>query len=657
MIRFLQTPGPMKKIILGGILLVVCVMMVITLVPGGIFTNYIGLTQEGVLAQVGDKQISVQEVAQQARLMGKQQFKGNVPEQLMPYLEQRAADGLITQAAMVHEADRLGLSVSDQELTDYLHQGQFGEILFPNGNFIGQQAYEDLVQNQFNMGVTEFENEVKAERAQTKLLATVTAGINVSDKDILEQLKQQNTKVKFDYAVITLDDIKKQIKPTDAELKAFYEQNKQRYQNSIPEKRKARYIMIDTAKLADKIPVSQTELQSYYSQHQDEFRIPETVTVRHILIKTPTADSNGKVDQAAVDAAKNKAEDIEKQLKAGASFAELATKYSEDPGSAKNGGLLPPLKRGQTVPEFEKAAFSTPPGQTTGIIRTSYGFHIIHVESKQEPRQKPLEEVKAQIEPVIQRQKAAVQVQSLANTVQTLARTEGLDKAAADKGLTVTSTADITRTDQLPGLPDSGDLVSAIFSANKNDPPSTAHTPEGLAVYQVTEIQPPQTPTFDQIRAQVEQQFKDQRAQAMIVQKTQEMADRAKANHDLRKVAKELGATVKTSDLVDPSGQVPDVGAMSGGASVAFTMKPGEISGPIQGGSNGIVLSLVEKQEPSPAEVKQDWDRAKDSLLQQKRSEYEQLYVQNLRDQLEKHGVIKINKKEMDRLKNAPEGS
>jgi peptidyl-prolyl cis-trans isomerase D len=379
--------------------------------------------------------------------------------------------------------------------------------------------------------------------------------------------------------------------------------------------------------------------------------------VRHILIKTPMADANGKVDQAAVDAAKNKAESIEKQLKAGANFADLATKNSDDPGSAKNGGLLPPLKRGQTVPEFEKAAFSTPPGQTTGIIRTSYGFHIIHVESKQEPRLKPLDEVKAQIQPILQRQKAAVQAQSLGNTVQTLARTEGLDKAAADKGLTVTSTPDITKADQLPGLPDSGDLVSAIFSANKNDPPSTAHTPEGLAVYQVTEIQPPQTPSFDQIRAQVEEQFRDQRAQALIVQKTQELADRAKANHDLKKVAKELGATVKTSDLVDPSGQVPDVGAMSGGASVAFTMKPGEISGPIQGGSNGIVLSLVEKQEPSAAEVKQNWDRAKDSMLQQKRTEYEQLYVQNLRDQLEKHGVIKINKKEMDRLKNVSEGS
>ena len=161
------------------------------------------------------------------------------------------------------------------------------------------------------------------------------------------------------------------------------------------------------AKLADKVSVTPNELQQYYNQHQDEYRIPETVTVRHILIKTPAPDADGKVDQKAVDAARAKAEDIAKQLKAGANFADLAKKYSDDPGSAKDGGLLPPLTRGRTVPEFEQAAFNTPVGQTTGVIRTSYGFHIIHVEAKQQARLKPLDEVKAQIEPILKQQKAA----------------------------------------------------------------------------------------------------------------------------------------------------------------------------------------------------------------------------------------------------------
>ena len=342
MLRFLQKPGPIKKIVLGGILVVICVMMVITLVPGGLFGDYLGgsLTTQGVLAKVGDQEITVPQVSQQARLIGKQQFKGNIPDALMPYLMQRAAQNIITEKAMVYEADRMGFGVSDDELRDYLHQGQFGQVLFPSGNFIGQQQYENFIQSQFSMSVQQFEQEVKAEIAQRKLLAAIGSAVTVSDKDISKELKQQDTKVKFEYAVLSLDDIKKEIKPTDAELKAFFDQNKQQYVNSIPEKIKAEYILIDSKSVAQQASATPAEIEQYYKQHQDDYRIPETVTVRHILIKTPTPDANGKVDQKAVDAARAKADDIEKQLKAGGNFADLAKKYSDDPGSAQNGGLL-----------------------------------------------------------------------------------------------------------------------------------------------------------------------------------------------------------------------------------------------------------------------------------------------------------------------------
>ena len=623
MLRFLQTPGPTKKLVLSGLLLIVCVAMVASFIPTGSGT-FLGelfganLTTQGVIAKVGTDDINVQEVALRAKMIGRQQFRGNVPPSIMPFLMQRAADGMITQGALAYEADRMGLGASDKELVDYLHQGQFGQLFFPGGNFIGQQQYEDFVQNQFGLSVAQFEKEIKNQLAQQKLLSAISAAATVSDKDVDEQVKKQDTKVKFEYAMLTLDDVKKQVKVTDVELKAFYDQNKQQYVNSIP----------------------------------------ETVTVRHILIKTPTPGPDGKVDPKGVDAAKAKAEDVQKQLKSGASFDEVAKKYSDDPGSAQNGGLLPPLTKGRTVPEFEQAAFSTPKGQTTDIIRTSYGFHIIRVEDKQTARVKPLDEVKTQIEPAIKQQKAAAAAQNLANSVQSTARSSGMEKAAADKGLTVTTTDMLAQTDALPGVGSAQELANALFSAKKGDSPATAQTPQGFAIYQVTEIQAPQTPTFEQIKAQVEEQYKMQRAQSLLAQKTQELSDRARAAHDLGKAAKELGATVKTSDLVNSTAQVPDVGAMSGPANIAFTLGVGEISGPFQTGANsGAVLTVLEKQEPSPAEVKQAWDTAKETLLNQKRQALEGLYVQNLRDKLEKEGKIKVNKKEMERLSRSSEGS
>ena len=133
----------------------------------------------------------------------------------------------------------------------------------------------------------------------------------------------------------------------------------------------------------------------------------------------------------------------------------------------------------------------------------------------------------------------------------------------------------------------------------------------------------------------------------------QELSDRAKTEHDLKKAAKELGAEMKTSEFVGPDGQVPDIGSMTGQASVAFNMKPGDISGPIDSGANGVVISLLELQAPSEADFAAKRDQIRDTLLQGKEQELFGLFVTNLRDQMEKAGKIKINKEELNTLTRA----
>jgi peptidyl-prolyl cis-trans isomerase D len=166
-------------------------------------------------------------------------------------------------------------------------------------------------------------------------------------------------------------------------------------------------------------------------------------------------------------------------------------------------------------------------------------------------------------------------------------------------------------------------------------------------------VQPPATPTFEDIRAKVEEQFKSERANILLSQKTQELSDRAKSAHDLKKAAKELGATVKTSDFVTPDGQVPDIGSLTGEAAVIFTMKPGDISGPINSGANGVVMSVVEAQAPTEADFAAKRDQIRDGLLQSKEQEIFGLFVTNLRDQMEKSGKIKINQEELKTLTRA----
>ncbi|PYX18289.1 MAG: peptidylprolyl isomerase [Acidobacteria bacterium] len=659
MIRFLQTPGPMKKIVLGGLLLIICAAMVITLVPGGVGSAFgFGAPPRGVVARVGGEDVTTLEVQREARQMLRQQMPkaGAQAAMLLPFFASRAADNLINRKVLLVEAERLGLRVNDEELRDELQHGRYAQVFFPDGKFIGQDEYEARLR-QADISVPEFEQEVKSEILFDKLRNLVTASAAVTDAEVRKEFERRNTKVKFDYAVLRKDDLLKSIHPSDTELKAFYERNKVTYNNSIPEKRKLRYVVLETAKVEAQTQVTPDDLQAYYDQHRDEFRVPEQVNVRHILIKTPLPGPDGKVDTKGAEEARKKAEDVLKQIKAGGNFAELAKKCSEDPGSAKNGGSLGWIGKGRTVPEFEKAAFSLPKGGTSDLVQSSYGFHIIHVDDKQDAHLKTLDEVKDQIQSVIKQQKAARAADSLASALLTQARTAGLDKAAATRDLQVISTDFVSRTESLPGIGNSPEFMNAAFEQREKSPPDQVQLPQGVVVYEVTAIKPPATPTFEEIRSRVETEFKNERVAALLSQKTKELSDRAKAEHDLKKAAKEVGATVKTTDFVLPDGQVPDLGNLSGPAAVIFSMKPGEISGPIENGNIGAVLSLLEKQEPSAQDFAAKKDQIRDSLLQGKQQELFGLFVQNLREQMQKSGKIKINEDEMKSLSRsqAPE--
>ena len=651
MIRTLQNAGPLLKIILGAMLVFICASMAITLIPGGIGSSLgIGAPPAGVLASIGDQTVTVPEVQREAKAMIRQQFPKGGPQasMLLPYFASQAAEQLINEKALVAEAHRMGLRVSDDELRDELQHGQLGSMLFPDGKFVGQEEYENFVQRN-DLTVPQFEGLEKDFILVRKLRALVSSSAFVGDTEVRDEFNRRNTKVKFEYAVITQADILKGLHPTDAELKAFYERNKATYNNSIPEKRQIKYVVVDSAKIATTTNVTDQDLQAYYDQHRDEYRVPEQVKVSHILIKTPLPAPGAKEDEKAIADARAKAEGVLKELKAGGDFAKLAEKYSDDPGSAKSGGDLGWIGRGRTVPEFEKAAFSLGKGQTSDLVKSSYGFHIIRVDDKQEAHLKTLAEVKSEIEEKVKQQKTARSTETAANALLSQARTDGFDKAATAKGQAAVTTEFFSRTDHLPGLAANPQFMDAVFNEADKAPPDVVPVPQGYVVFQLLAIKPPATPRFEEIRSRVESEFKNERAAFLLQQKTQELSDRAKAAHDLKKAAKDLGATVKTSDLVPPDGQVPDIGSMTS-ASAIFSLKPSDISGPITAGGNGLVAQLLEKQIPTDQEFVAKRDEIRQSLLEAKQNDLFGLFVANLRKDMEKSHRLKVNQEEMKNL-------
>ncbi len=659
MIRFLQTEGPVKKIVLSGLLLLICGAMAITLIPGGLGSDLIGgAPGKGVIAKVNGADITAEQVRDAARQMAQTQAQqyGDKASMLMPFLIQqdtpRAAEQLIDREALLVEAQRMGLKSTPQEVKDELQHGRYAMYFFPGGNFVGEAEYQGMLQRA-NLTPAAFEESVRKEILINKLQVLISGGASVSDAAIRQEFLKENTKVKFDYAVLKEDDIKKGLHPATEELEAYYKGHQKSYVNSIPEKRKIKYAMLETAKVQAAVQVTPDDLQAYYNQHRDQYRVPEQIKVSHIWIKMPLPGPDGKIDDKGVADAQRRADDLLKQLKGGAKFEDLAKKYSEDTGSANVGGSLGWIGKGQMGAEFEKAATALPKGQVSGVVKTLDGFHIIRVDDKQDAHMKTLDEVKAEIEPVVKQQKTQAVAQKQAEDLLKQAQAEGLDVAAKAKNVAVTSSDFFGRNDLVPGLGPAPQLMDAVFAAAEKSPPEMAATSQGFAVFQLIAVKPPATPTFEEIRTQVEEQFKSERARTLLAQKTQELADRAKTEHDLKKAAKELGATMKTSDLVLPDGQVPDIGSMAGQASVAFSMKPGDISGPIETGQNGVVISVVEVQAPTDADFAAKRDQIRDALMQGAQQSLFDLYVTNLRGQLEKSGKIKINQDEMKALTRA----
>ncbi|MGH9584373.1 MAG: SurA N-terminal domain-containing protein, partial [Bryobacteraceae bacterium] len=314
MIRFLQQDTKIMKVIFWIIIVVACVTMVIFLVPGlfngqtSSTTTYAVINRGGPFGRFlpAEDSIATSDVQALAQRMLQRQ---QLPDFVLPFMMQRVAEGMIQQHLELMEAKRLGITATDDDVRRFLHTGQWGLLLFPNGKFIGDAQYAEFVADQFGMTREKFENEVKDDIVDQRLRALVTGGVTVSDNDVRSTYLTQATKIKFDYAVIDSNSLRNQINPTDAELEAYFKQNSAKYAHAVPEARKIQYIAFTAPNLPQSpAPVTDADVQQYYQQHLSDYHVDEQVKVRHILIAV-----NGN-DPKADAAAKAKAQSILDQL-------------------------------------------------------------------------------------------------------------------------------------------------------------------------------------------------------------------------------------------------------------------------------------------------------------------------------------------------------
>lgn len=649
MIRFLQSDNRLTKAIFGVVIGGAIVTMVITLVPG-IYEGFAGapqgvyatVRQPGILGRLFGSTQNIQ-TSEVVNLAGNLAQRQGYPAQFAQFLQPQAQQILLAGAIEQQEAHRLGLVATDEDVRYDLQHGQLGQLFFPNGQFIGDEKYQQFVTQQIGFASTqEFEDKLRDELTQRKLVAFITADANVSDNAVREQVRQQGMKIKFDYASITADDVAKAINPIDSELQTFFQKNQARYANAIPEERKITFIPVDAANLPGGRPqVSDADLQAYYNAHKADYRVDEQVKVRHILISAPKG-ADAKTDAEA----KAKAQGILDQIRKGGDFAALAKQYSQDPGSKDSGGELGYVKRNhQMVPAFEAAAMSLKAGQTSDLVRTDFGYHIIQAEARDEAHEKPLSEVAAEIRPILEQQKSAGALQSFVSQLASEAAKTGMDKTAAAHNLHATTTDFVPTGGPVSGLPDASQMLQGAFAQKKGDAPRVAPAGTGeMVVYTTDDIHPAHAPTFAEWKGHVLDDYRAEQVPGLLQARLTKLATRAQQLHDLRKAAAEQNIPVKTSDLVGRDGNVPDVGQMSGPASVAFDLPQGGITGGlnVENGTAGVILQVLDKQEPSADEIAKTYAARRSELIDRKRAELFGVYMGTLLDRYKAKGAIRI---------------
>lgn len=618
------------RIILGAVVLILGGSMLLYLVPQGPATGTGGLSSDTV-AKVGDETVTTQEIQQRLSQM---ETSSQIPPQLKGLYAQQILQQLIFQKEIEYEAKRLGISVSDQERADRIKM--YLPMAFNNGAFIGMDQYTALVQQRFQLPVATFEELIRQTLLEEKFRKLVTDGISVGPEELKDGYRYKNEKVKLDYALIKPEDLEAKITPTDAEIKAEYEKNKSKYQ--VPERRTVRYALLDINQLRQTLQIPDDVLKKQYQSNIQQYQVPEQVHVQHILFKTV-----GQTD-ALVEETRKKAEDVLKQAKKGAKFDELAKKYSEDPGSKDKGGDLGWIRHGQTVPEFEKEAFSLAPGQISDLVRTQYGFHIIKVLEKQNAHTKPFDEVKDSIRTPLLLNEADKQATDTADKISKAIRQSSkasLDDLAKQYHLALGQTRPVSATDPILELGNSQEVKDEIFRLRPGELSLPIRMDRGYVVLSIKDVFAAHQGTLDEVRDRVVADLKKEQSIQQAKSKADELAKRVKAGEKFDAAAKALGLEAKTSDSISRDGSIPGVGSgkLLG---AAFNLKQGDIGAPLSLGQNWLVYRVAEKVEADPANFEAQKKQLTDELLQSKRDVAFEAFRSALSDRLQKEGLLQM---------------
>jgi peptidyl-prolyl cis-trans isomerase D len=585
------------------------------------------------LATVGGMPITVAEF-QKAYLQTRQRYEriyqGRMNAEALKALglENQVLDGLVSQRLVQIEAKRLGLTVTDEEVAREIATSPSFQ---QGGRFIGADQIRRYL-DATGTSVAEFEDQVRTGLLRQRLQDLVTSPVTVSSAEAEQEFRRRNEQVKAEYVLVDAGRFHAQISVTDAEVRGRFDSHKADYK--LPERRVVSYVLVDPEALQARVTATDREIETYYGEHRDEFTQPEEVCASHILVKVKARpdDKEGHTDAEA----RKLAEDILGELKAGADFAALAKARSEDPGSASRGGDLGCFPRGNMVAEFDDAAFSLSAGQTSDLVKTSFGYHIIRVSSHRDETTPALSQVRDRIRSTLLGQKAAsVADEKAAAVAEALRKGKSLEDAAKDQGLTVAKSGALARGDAAPPL-SSPALVAKAFSLKAGEASAEPFSvPRGVAFISLSEIQAPRLPEFDEVKDKIKIEMVEEEALKRARATADELSARAR-KEGLEKAARSLGLVRKeTPAFVSRGSAFGDLGSSVTLDEAVFGLAEGSLSDPIRASDGYAVVRVEEKHGFDPEAFSAQRASLVSSLETAKKDRLFQAYMNEARRRVE----------------------
>ncbi|HMJ07647.1 MAG TPA: peptidyl-prolyl cis-trans isomerase [Pyrinomonadaceae bacterium] len=563
-----------------------------------------------------------------------------------PYPARLLLNGMISSRITRVEAERLGLTASDAEVASVIRTQFKGE----DGKPFDQAKYEQIAIDQAG-SVAGFERSVRDDLSANKLRAFISSGVTVSEDELLNDFQRKNTKFDLSYVVVNSSDLAKAITPTDQELHDYFDKNKASYYISVPQK-KVRYVFVNTAKIGEKLPISDADLKAEYDKLPEDKK-KAGVLGQEIVLRVAKPEFEAQVQEKAsqlVQRLKQAGETVSE-----AAFADLAKGQSENAATAAAGGKLKgPVKENPNNPDDPyQRLIKMQPGQITEPISYQGRYFILR---RGDEVPKSFEDAKKELEVSLRNRKAYAVAAELAGKVSaSLKETKDANKTAQQfAGQANSSVADMVREtayikpgDDVPNIGIAPDFEAGIASLeNASDVGDKIPVSNGFAVPILVDKKEPRDADFDEVKSQLIEVVKLDKARSQIEEIAKQIASGSPNVAGLAAAA--AGKGLKAQDqkgyiIGSPLGQGPSASTSEELENAIFAMKEGDATKtPVKIGENWYIAGVTKRVDPEMADFAKQRDELMQQMLTRKRGEVFSDYLAATRQRMEAAGDIKI---------------